>query len=108
MRRWVLDWQAEADLQAQLDYLIERDAVEAAERLFARIKSFLRDFLTVYPGTGVFLDHRGLRETWIPRTRLVLWYRFTDADCRSPAFGPRRRTVATHRVDAHRPIVVAV
>ena len=25
----------------------------------------------------IFLDHRGLWETWIPRTRLVLWYRFT-------------------------------
>jgi plasmid stabilization system protein ParE len=33
MRRWVLDRQAEADLQAQLDYLIERGAVEAAARL---------------------------------------------------------------------------
>ncbi len=80
MRRWVLDRQAEADLQAQLDYLIERGAVGAAERLSTRVKSFLRDFLTVYPATGVFLDHRGLWETWIPRTRLVLWYRFTDTE----------------------------
>jgi plasmid stabilization system protein ParE len=80
MRRWVLDRQAEADLRAQLDYLIECGAVEAAERLLERAKSFLRDFLTVYPGTGVFLDHRGLWETWIPRTRLVLWYRFTDTE----------------------------
>jgi plasmid stabilization system protein ParE len=80
MRYWVLDRQAEADLQAQLDYLIERDAVEAAERLSGRVRSFLRDFLTVYPGTGVFLDYRGLWETWIPRIRLVLWYRFTDTE----------------------------
>jgi len=80
MRRWVLDRQAEADLQAQLDYLIERGAVNAAERLSTRIRSFLRDFLAVYPATGAFLDHRGLWETWIPRTRLVLWYRFTDTE----------------------------
>ena len=80
MRRWVLDRQAEADLRAQLDYLIERGAVSAAERLAERVKSFLRDFLTVYPATGVFLDHRGLWETWVPRTKLVLWYRFTDAE----------------------------
>ena len=80
MRRWVLDRQAEADLQNQLDYLIERGAVDAAERLSVRIKAFLRDFLTVYPATGVFLDHRGLWETWVPRTRLVLWYRFTDSE----------------------------
>lgn len=80
MRRWVLDRQAEADLQVQLDYLVEQGAIEAAERLSARIKSFLRDFLTVYPATGVFLDHRGLWETWVPRTRLVLWYRFSDTE----------------------------
>jgi plasmid stabilization system protein ParE len=80
MRRWVLDRQAEADLQAQIDYLIERGAVGAAERLSERVRSFLRDFLTVHPRTGIFLDYRGLWETWIPRTRLVLWYRFTDSE----------------------------
>jgi len=47
MRAWVLDRQAEADLQAQLDYLIEHGAVGAAERLSARIKAFLRDHLAV-------------------------------------------------------------
>jgi plasmid stabilization system protein ParE len=80
MRRWVLDRQAEADLHAQLDYLIERGAAAAAERLLERVRTFLRDFLTVHPRTGRFLDHRGLWETWIPRTRLVLWYRFTDTE----------------------------
>ena len=80
MRTWVLDRQAEADLQAQLDYLIERGAVSAAERLSARVKAFLRDHLTIYPATGIFLDHRNLWETWIPRTRLVVWYRFTDTE----------------------------
>ena len=80
MRRWVLDREAEADLQAQIDHLLEQGAVDAAERLAARLKSFLRDFLTTYPATGAFLDHRGLWETWIPRTRLVLWYRFTDTE----------------------------
>lgn len=78
--RGVLDRQAEADLQDQLDYLIEHGAVGAAEGQSARIKAFLRDFLTVHPSTGVFLDHRGLWETWIPGTRLVLWYRFTDTE----------------------------
>ena len=80
MRSWVLDRQAEADLQAQLDYLTEHGAVDAAARLSARIKAFLRDYLTVYPATGIFLDHRRLWETWVPRTRLVVWYRFTDTE----------------------------
>ena len=60
MRTWLLDRQAEADLEAQLDYLIARGASDAAERLSRRIKAFLGDFLTVYPATGIFLDHRGL------------------------------------------------
>jgi plasmid stabilization system protein ParE len=80
MRDWVLDRQAEADLDAQLDYLIQRGAVNAAERLSARVKSFLCEFLTAHPATGVFLDHRGLWETWVPGTRLVLWYRFTETE----------------------------
>jgi plasmid stabilization system protein ParE len=80
MRRWVLDRQAEADLQAQLDYLMEHGAIEVAEKLSTRVRSFLRDFLAVYPSTGVFLHHRGLWETWIPRTRLVLWDRFTETE----------------------------
>jgi len=80
MRTWVLDRQAEADLQVQLDYLMEHGAVDAAERLSARIKAFLRDYLAVYPATGIFLDHRGLWETWVPGTRLVVWYRFTDTE----------------------------
>lgn len=53
MRTWVLDRQAEADLQVQLDYLMEHGAVDAAERLSARIKAFLRDYLAVYPATGI-------------------------------------------------------
>jgi plasmid stabilization system protein ParE len=80
MRQWVLDREAEADLRAQVDYLIDRGAVDATERLAERVMSFLRDFLSVYPATGVFLAHRGLWETWIPRTRVVLWYRFSDTE----------------------------
>ena len=80
MRRWVLDRQAEADLQDQINYLIEREAFDAAENLLERVAVFVRDFLAVYPRTGRFLDHRGLWETWIPRTRIVLWYRFTDTE----------------------------
>ena len=80
MRRWVLDRQAEADLHSQIDYLIERGALDAAERLSARLAAFLRDFLTTYPSTGTFLGHRGLWETWLPRTRLVIWYRFADTE----------------------------
>jgi hypothetical protein len=66
VRRWVLDRQAEADLHGQNDYLTERGAVGAAERLSARLAGFLRDFLTAYPSTGIFLDHRGLGRLGCP------------------------------------------
>lgn len=68
---------AQRDLQAQIDYLNDQSAFDAADRLLARVEQFVADFLTAHPKTGVFLDHRDLWEIWIPKTRLVLWYRFT-------------------------------
>ncbi len=69
---------AERDLQWQIDYLNGQGAFDAADRLLARVEQFVARFLTVHPKTGVYLAHRELWETWVPRTRLVLWYRFTD------------------------------
>ena len=80
MRHWVLDQQAETDIQHQIDFLIEAGAFSAAQHLLARIKSYLRDYLTVYPATGMFLDHRGLWEIWIPGTRIAVWYRYNDIE----------------------------
>lgn len=54
--------------------------MDAAKRLSARVKALQRDYLAVYPATGIFLDPRGLWETWVPRTRLVVWYRFTGTE----------------------------
>lgn len=103
MRRWVLDRQAEADLQAQFHYLIEHGAVDAAERLSARIKAFLGDYLTAYPATGIFLDHRGLWETWVPRTRLVVWYRFTDTEVQVARFWHAAQDRQAHQYETHDP-----
>jgi plasmid stabilization system protein ParE len=48
---------------------------EAAERLRIRAMDFLSNHLAHAPRAGRRLEERDLWETWIPRTRLVLWYR---------------------------------
>lgn len=78
MRSHVFAPRAQRDLRSQIDYLNDQCAFDAAERLLTRIEQFVANFLAVHPKTGVYLDHRGLWETWVPHTRLVLWYRFTD------------------------------
>lgn len=70
--------QARQDLFDQIDYLIAQGAADAAAHLLARIESYVRSFLCVYPAAGRSIGHRGLWETWVPRTRLVVWYRFDD------------------------------
>ncbi len=80
MRSWVLDPEARANLASQIDYLIDQGAFEAAERLVGRVEAFLADFLCFHPASGRYISERGLWEIWIPRTRLVLWYRFTDRE----------------------------
>lgn len=78
MRSYSFAPRAQRDLQFQIDYLNDQGAVDAAERLLMRAEDFIARFLTLYPKTGAFLTHRDLWETWVPQTRLVLWYRFTD------------------------------
>ena len=68
---------ARRDLVRQLQYLIDHDAPTAARRLEQRLISFVETMLAAHPQTGAFLAHRDLWETWIPGTRLVLWYRFS-------------------------------
>jgi plasmid stabilization system protein ParE len=43
------------------------------------VLSFLLNHLARFPRTGRRLEDRDLWEMWIPRTRLVLWYRI-EAD----------------------------
>jgi plasmid stabilization system protein ParE len=78
MRTYVLDPEAQANLANQIDYLNDRGAFDAADRLATRLEAFLANFLCSHPATGRYIPERDLWEVWIPRTRLVLWYRFTD------------------------------
>jgi plasmid stabilization system protein ParE len=71
---------ARRDLARQFDYLIEHDAASAARRLEQRLSNFVEHTLGAHPRAGIYLAHRDLWETWVPRTRFVVWYRFTDTE----------------------------
>jgi plasmid stabilization system protein ParE len=71
----ILSPEAAERLEAQIAYLRDVGAAVAAERLHARVLSFLLNHLARFPRTGRRLEDRDLWEMWIPRTRLVLWYR---------------------------------
>jgi plasmid stabilization system protein ParE len=75
----ILSPEAAERLEAQIAYLRDVGAAAAAERLHARVLSFLMNHLARFPRTGRHLEDRDLWEMWIPRTRLVLWYRI-EAD----------------------------
>ena len=68
---------AARDLANQLGYLVDQGAGEAADNLEQRLTTFLSTTLAAFPRTGTPLHSRGLWETWVPKTRLVVWYRFT-------------------------------
>lgn len=74
----VLSPEAAERLEAQIAYLRNVGAEAAAERLRVRVLSFLSNHLAHFPRTGRRLKHRELWEMWIPRTRLVIWYRIED------------------------------
>jgi plasmid stabilization system protein ParE len=76
--RIVLDPEAERDLDKQLDYLIIQGAAQAARALEQRLTHFVEFVLARHPRTGAYLGHRELWESWVPGTRIVIWYRFTD------------------------------
>jgi len=71
----VLSPEAVERLEAQIAYLKDAGAEDAAERLHIRVMDFLSSHLAHFPRTGRRLENRELWEIWIPRTRLVIWYR---------------------------------
>src|SRR6266446_5509325 len=71
----VLSPEAVERLEAQIAYLRSVEAADAAEWLRLRVIDFLSNHLASFPRTGRRLEERDLWEIWIPKTRLVLWYR---------------------------------
>ena len=86
----VLSPEAADRLESQIAYLRDVGAGAAAERLRTRIMTFLSKHIAHFPRTGRWLDDRDLWEMWIPRTRIVLWYRIREGahrDCDRLAHG---------------------
>ena len=79
-RRIVTTKEAETCLANQLDHLIDHHAPATAEKLKERFDSYLVNHVAAFPRTGRYLAQRDLWETWIPRTRLVIWYRFNNEE----------------------------
>jgi plasmid stabilization system protein ParE len=73
--RIVLSPEAAERLEAQITFLRDAEAIDAAEWLRTRVTDFLSNYLADYPRTGRRINNRDLWEIWVPRTRLVLWYR---------------------------------
>ena len=71
----VLSPEAVERLEAQIAYLRDAGAEAAADRLRTRAMQFLSKHLANFPRSGRRLKERDVWEMWIPRTRLVLWYR---------------------------------
>jgi hypothetical protein len=42
------------------------------------LTAFLENFLAIHPRTGKFIPEAVIWETWIPGTKLIIWYRFSD------------------------------
>lgn len=78
--RIVFDPVAERDFLNQLGYLIDHGAAPAAKALENRLTKFIEHTLALHPRIGTQIAHRGLWECWVPRTRIVVWYRFTDTE----------------------------
>ena len=71
----VITPRAQAQIDHQLGYGIERHGLQTAQRTFARVERFLRDVVLAYPRTGTALAIADLYETIIPRTPFVVIYR---------------------------------
>jgi plasmid stabilization system protein ParE len=69
---------AEAALDRQIDYLLQRDAGEAARKLERRLRSFIEQTLCRFPFIGTHIQARGIFEIWVPGTKCLLWYSLTD------------------------------
>jgi plasmid stabilization system protein ParE len=80
MRQVRFTREAEETFTSQITYLIDQGAVEPARALKMRVEGFLANTLAVHPRNGSLIKLRSMWETWIPGTRLVIWYTFTDEE----------------------------
>ena len=78
MRAYRFTPTASAALDQQIDYLIDRGALQAARNLEQRLRTYIADTLCLFPFAGTFIPERQIYESWVPGTKLVLWYSISD------------------------------
>jgi plasmid stabilization system protein ParE len=78
MRRCKFSQSAAAALDNQINYLISVNAHQAARALESRVKTFLSETLCQFPFAGSYIAERDVYESWIPGTRMVVWYKVFD------------------------------
>ena len=71
----VITPRAQAQIEHQLSYGIERHGLATAQRTFSRVDKFLRGTVLAFPRTGSALPLPDLFESIIPRTPFVVIYR---------------------------------
>jgi plasmid stabilization system protein ParE len=75
-----LDPQAAAELELQIDYLLQHGAARAARKLAERCDAYFENVLAAHPRTGKEIREKEIWETWIPGTRLIVWYRLAHQE----------------------------
>lgn len=96
MRRVTLSRQAEDNLAAQLQYLVDRGAHRAAEYLTQCVHHFLNATLAPFPRVGRLIPEQQLWEVRVARTRLLVWYEVSDDELRVVAFWHVAQDRANH------------
>lgn len=80
MRRYRFAPTAANALDQQIEYLVLRGAPQAARTLHRRVHSYITGTMCRFPFLGRFVPGRDVYETWIPGTRLLLWYTVSDTE----------------------------
>jgi plasmid stabilization system protein ParE len=71
---------ARRHIASQIGYLVDQGAIRPAQRLRARITSFVRDFLARHPRAARFIPEYEIYECFIPRTPYVVIFRIDAAN----------------------------
>ncbi len=74
MRSFRFSPAAVAALNSQIDYLISKHALQAARTLERRVREHIVNTLCHFPYAGTHIPDRDVFESWVPGTRIVVWY----------------------------------
>jgi plasmid stabilization system protein ParE len=80
MRRYRFTPSAAQALDRQIDYLISVNALGAARAMARRVHAYISETLCRFPFSGSHLPKRDVYESWIPGTRMVMWYTVSDTE----------------------------